>query len=81
MDSATATDSTTNRSGSPLPSRIRDGSATLDITGSAPQQTGPLNATRATTLAAIAVVVKSLIDPRILVNDGLYRCMEGGGTR
>ncbi|MCY3765694.1 MAG: hydantoinase B/oxoprolinase family protein [Gemmatimonadetes bacterium] len=59
--------------------RIRDGSATLDVTGSAPQQSGPLNATRATTLAAIAVVVKSLIDPRILVNDGLYRCMEVAG--
>ena len=56
--------------------RIRDGSATLDVTGSAPQQTGPLNATRSNTLAAIAVVIKSLIDPRILVNDGLYRCLE-----
>ncbi len=55
---------------------IGDGSAKLDVTGSAPQQTGPLNATRSNTLAAIAVVIKSLIDPRILVNDGLYRCLE-----
>ncbi len=56
--------------------QLRDGSARLDVTGSAPQQTGPLNATRSNTLAAIAVVIKSLIDPRILVNDGLYRCMD-----
>ena len=58
---------------------VRDGSARLDVTGSAPQQTGPLNATRSNTLAAIAVVIKSLIDPRILVNDGLYRCLEVTG--
>ena len=55
---------------------LRDGYAKFDVTGSAPQQVGPLNGTRSTTLASLALVVKSLIDPRILVNDGFYRRLE-----
>lgn len=55
---------------------IRNGRVALDVTGSSPQQIGPLNATRSNTLASIALVVKSLIDPRILVNDGFYRLLE-----
>ncbi len=59
--------------------RIRDGCAKLDVTGSSPQQSGPLNATRSNTFASIALVIKSLIDPRILVNDGFYRRLEVTG--
>ena len=55
---------------------LRDGYAKLDVTGSDPQQLGPLNGTRSTTLASLALVMKSLIDPRILVNDGFYRRLE-----
>ena len=55
---------------------IKDGYARLDVTGSSPQQVGPLNATRSTTFASIALVVKSLIDPRVLVNEGFYRRLE-----
>ena len=55
---------------------LREGYAKLDVTGSSPQQSGPLNATRSNTFASIALVIKSLIDPRILVNDGFYRRLE-----
>ena len=55
---------------------IRNGYAKLDVTGSSPQQIGPLNATRSNTFASIAVLIKTLIDPRILVNDGLYRRLD-----
>ncbi len=56
--------------------QIRDGYAKLDVTGSSPQQSGPLNATRSNTFASIALVIKNLIDSRILVNDGFYRRLE-----
>ncbi len=55
---------------------IGNGYAKLDVTGSSPQQIGPLNATRSNTFASIAVLIKTLIDPRILVNDGLYRRLD-----
>ncbi len=55
---------------------IHDGYVKLDVTGSSPQQVGPLNATRSNTFASIAFAVKCLVDPRILVNDGFYRRLE-----
>ena len=55
---------------------IHDGYVKLDVTGSSPQQAGPLNATRSSTLASIAFAVKCHVDPRILVNDGFYRRLE-----
>jgi N-methylhydantoinase B len=58
---------------------IRDGHVRLDITGSSPQRTGPINCNRAMVRTAIAFVTRCLIDDRVPVNDGFLRRLHVDG--
>jgi N-methylhydantoinase B len=53
--------------------RIRDGSATVDFTGSAPQVRGSVNANYAITLSATFYVMKCLAAEAVPANEGLLR--------
>ena len=52
---------------------IKDGTVTLDPTGSSPQRASPMNCNRAMTATAPAFIVRCLIDDRIPVNTGYLR--------
>jgi N-methylhydantoinase B len=47
-----------------------------DLTGSAPQQRGSVNATYAMTLSNCAYSLRCLLDPDLPMNDGFYRVVE-----
>jgi N-methylhydantoinase B len=49
---------------------------TYDLTGSAPQCAGPINATYATTLSSCAYSLRCLLDPDLPTNDGFYRVIN-----
>jgi N-methylhydantoinase B len=55
---------------------IHGSDLTVDLTGSDPQVSGPLNCVPASTLAAIYYVIKVVIDPTIPNNAGCYRPIE-----
>jgi N-methylhydantoinase B len=55
---------------------IGQGMVRFDLSGSAPQQRGPINATYAMTLSNCAYALRVLLSPELPVNDGFYRVME-----
>jgi len=55
---------------------IRDDTACVDFTGSAPQQAGSINAVRAITLSAVAYVFRCLVDIDVPNNDGTLTPIE-----
>ncbi|RLF22981.1 MAG: 5-oxoprolinase [Thermoprotei archaeon] len=45
----------------------------IDFTGSSPQVSAPLNAPMGITIAATSFVLKTILDPDLVINDGFYR--------
>lgn len=64
----------------PVPIRvvvsISDDRIVYDLSGSAAQRPGPINATYAMTLSNCAYTLRALLDPDLPTNDGLYRVLE-----
>ena len=56
--------------------RIRDGRATVDFTGSAPQCQGSINAVAAITVSAVFYVFRCLLDEQVPATAGLLRPIE-----
>jgi N-methylhydantoinase B len=56
--------------------KIGGGKAIFDLTGSAEQRKGPVNATYAMTLSNCAYALRALMGPELPVNDGFYRALE-----
>ena len=52
---------------------IKDRSIEVDFEGSAPQRTGPTNASLAVTSTAVFVAMKALLDPGGHINEGAFR--------
>ena len=52
---------------------LRDGAATVDFTGSAPQAPGPVNANEAVTLSATLYVFRGLLGEDVPATEGLLR--------
>ncbi len=55
---------------------IKGGRVHFDLTGSDPQRSSPMNATRTQAYAPLAYVIKCLIDPDVPTNDGFYRLID-----
>ncbi len=55
---------------------IDDGTVAFDLSGSAAQRPGPVNATYAMTLSSCAYAVRALLSPDIAVNAGFYRVLR-----
>lgn len=55
---------------------MEEGKAVFDLTGSARQRKGPVNATYAMTLSNCAYALRALMEPELPVNDGFYRVLE-----
>jgi N-methylhydantoinase B len=67
--------------GEPVPIRVaitvrRDGRATIDFTGSAPQVAGPLNAVHSITLSAVLYAFRCLAAADLPTNDGCLRPLD-----
>ncbi len=58
---------------------IKDGTVTLDPTGSSPQRASPMNCIRSMTATAPAFIVRCLIDDRVPVNTGYLRRIRTTG--
>ena len=54
---------------------VSDDGVVFDLTGSAPQRRGPINATFAMCLSCCAYTLRALLSADLPVNDGLYRVM------
>jgi N-methylhydantoinase B len=54
---------------------LRDGKALFDLTGSAEQRRGPVNATYAMSLSNCAYALRALMGPELPMNDGFYRAL------
>jgi N-methylhydantoinase B len=55
---------------------VRDDSIVCDFTGSDPQVQGPINATPWTVWAGVNFAIRGVTDPRIPINEGVYRPLE-----
>ena len=58
---------------------LQDGQATLDVTGSSPQQQGPINVTRFMTRRVLSHVLRCLIDKRVPNNSALLSRIHVAG--
>jgi len=56
--------------------RIEGARAVVDFTGTAPQTPGPVNCVAAVTLSAVSYVFRSLLDPAVPSNAGVFRALE-----
>ncbi len=52
---------------------LRDGSVTVDFTGSSPQVKGPFNCALSSAYASVYCAVRYMVNPLILQNEGCYR--------
>jgi N-methylhydantoinase B len=52
---------------------IKESDITIDFTGSAPEQKGPLNGLLVSTIAAARIAVKALTTPQLPANEGCFR--------
>ncbi len=55
---------------------VREDSIKVDFTGSGPQTRGPVNSTRAVTLACVYFAVKAVLNPNIPSNEGISLPLE-----
>ena len=60
---------------------IRDRSIEVDFEGSAPQRSGPTNASLAVTSTAVFVAMKALLDPGGPINEGSFRPLHRQGPQ
>jgi N-methylhydantoinase B len=55
---------------------VKGRGVTVDFTGSAPEQRGPMNGLLVSTIAASRAAIKALTTPELPANEGFYRAIE-----